>query len=72
MRNEFERLQQNLPMEQLSMKRYELPKPPPGRMNDIVAWNECVENSYSQLQHQLIRYFIRASFDCLIFFVSIK
>lgn len=55
MRREFERMQQRIPMEVLSMKRYELPTPPPGRISDIVAWNECVENSYAQLQHQLIR-----------------
>ncbi len=55
MRHEFERMQQRMPMEVLSMKRYELPTPPPGRMSDIVAWTECVDNSYAQLEHQLIR-----------------
>lgn len=55
MRHEFERIQQRLPMELLSMKRYELPAPPHGRMTDIVAWTECVDNSYAQLQHQLTR-----------------
>ncbi|KAK7574448.1 hypothetical protein V9T40_011639 [Parthenolecanium corni] len=55
MRHEFERIQQRLPMELLSMKRYELPAPPHGRMTDIAAWTECVDNSYAQLQHQLTR-----------------
>lgn len=55
MRHEFERIQQRLPMELLSMKRYELPAPPHGRMTDIAAWTECVANSYAQLQHQLTR-----------------
>lgn len=56
MRHEFERIQQRLPMELLSMKRYELPAPPHGRMTDIAAWTECVDNSYAQLQHQLTRW----------------
>lgn len=30
MTNEFERIQNRFPMEPLSMKRYELPPPPPG------------------------------------------
>ncbi|XP_065215991.1 pre-mRNA-splicing factor SPF27 [Planococcus citri] len=52
MRHEFERIQQRLPMEVLSMKRYELPTPPPGRIGDLTAWTECVDNSSAQLQHQ--------------------
>ena len=52
MRHEFERIQQRLPMEVLSMKRYELPTPPPGRISDLTAWSECVDNSSAQLQHQ--------------------
>lgn len=54
-KHEFERLQNRLPMEVLSMKRYELPPPPPGKMNDIAAWNESVENSMAQLEHQATR-----------------
>ncbi|XP_046749206.1 pre-mRNA-splicing factor SPF27 [Diprion similis] len=54
-KHEFERLQSRLPMEVLSMKRYELPPPPPGKMNDIAAWNESVENSMAQLEHQATR-----------------
>ncbi|CAA9995633.1 unnamed protein product, partial [Nesidiocoris tenuis] len=52
MKNEFERLQQRLPMDTLSMKRYELPPPPANKMSDYSAWNECVENSMAQLEHQ--------------------
>ncbi|XP_039283439.1 pre-mRNA-splicing factor SPF27 [Nilaparvata lugens] len=55
MRNEFERMQQRLPMDVLSMKRYELPPPPAGKMTDLAAWNECVENSMAQLEHQATR-----------------
>lgn len=55
LRNEFERMQQRLPMDTLSMKRYELPPPPAGKMTDIAAWNECVENSMAQLEHQATR-----------------
>ncbi|XP_033119876.1 pre-mRNA-splicing factor SPF27-like [Anneissia japonica] len=55
MKIEFERLAARLPMEMLSMKRYELPPPPSGRQNDITAWNECVDNSMAQLEHQSAR-----------------
>lgn len=55
LKTEFERLQARLPMEMLSMRRYELPAPSAGRMNDISAWTECVENSMAQLQHQALR-----------------
>ncbi|XP_067140150.1 pre-mRNA-splicing factor SPF27 [Centruroides vittatus] len=54
-RNEFERLQARQPMEMLSMKRYELPQPPSGKMTDIAAWTECVDNSMAQLEHQATR-----------------
>lgn len=52
---EFERLQNRLPMEQLNMKRYELPPPPPGKLSEIQAWQESVDNSCSQLEHQAYR-----------------
>ncbi|CAF0839028.1 unnamed protein product [Didymodactylos carnosus] len=55
MKNEFERLSNRLPMDMLSMKRYELPVPPAGKQTDVTAWNECVENSYAQLEHQTTR-----------------
>lgn len=55
MKHEFERMQNRLPMEVLSMKRYELPPPPSGKLNDLAAWNESVQNSSAQLEHQATR-----------------
>lgn len=55
MTNEFERIQNRVPMEPLSMKRYELPPPPPGKISEIAAWQESVENSMAQLEHQAVR-----------------
>ncbi|XP_078500517.1 pre-mRNA-splicing factor SPF27 [Lissotriton helveticus] len=55
MRNEFERLAARQPLELLSMKRYELPAPSAGQKNDITAWQECVNNSMAQLEHQAVR-----------------
>ncbi|EGI67799.1 PREDICTED: pre-mRNA-splicing factor SPF27 [Acromyrmex echinatior] len=55
LKHEFERMQNRLPMEVLSMKRYELPPPPSGKLNDLTAWNESVENSSAQLEHQATR-----------------
>ncbi|XP_058118682.1 pre-mRNA-splicing factor SPF27 [Anopheles ziemanni] len=55
MRAEFERIQNRLPMEPLSMKRYELPPPPAGKMNEVSAWTESVDNSMAQLEHQAVR-----------------
>lgn len=52
---EFERIQNRLPMETLSMKRYELPPPPAGKMSEVSAWQEAIENSMAQLEHQAIR-----------------
>ena len=56
MRNEFERLQAPLPSDMLSMKRYDLPQPPAGKMTDVNAWSECVDNSHAQLEHQALRF----------------
>uniref|UniRef100_A0A8C5KP17 Pre-mRNA-splicing factor SPF27 n=1 Tax=Jaculus jaculus TaxID=51337 RepID=A0A8C5KP17_JACJA len=39
----------------LSMKPYELPAPSSGQKNDITAWQECVNNSMAQLEHQAVR-----------------
>lgn len=55
MKNEFERIQNRLPMEPLSMKRYELPPPPQSKTNELSAWQESVENSMAQLEHQAVR-----------------
>lgn len=35
--------------------RYELPPPPSGKLNEISAWTECVDNSCAQLEHQAVR-----------------
>lgn len=55
MKHEFERMQNRLPTEVLSMKRYELPPPTSGKLNDLAAWNESVQNSSAQLEHQATR-----------------
>lgn len=36
-------------------RRYELPAPSSGQKNDITAWQECVNNSMAQLEHQAVR-----------------
>lgn len=38
-----------------SLCRYELPAPSSGQKNDISAWQECVNNSMAQLEHQAVR-----------------
>ncbi|KAG8183521.1 hypothetical protein JTE90_003871 [Oedothorax gibbosus] len=55
LKTEFERLQARLPMDVLSMKRYELPQPAAGKMSDLAAWTESVDNSMAQLEHQATR-----------------
>ena len=55
MKNELERIQNGLPMDVLSMRRYELPPPPAGKLTDIAAWQEAVDNSCAQLEHQALR-----------------
>ncbi|KAI8422859.1 hypothetical protein MSG28_006601 [Choristoneura fumiferana] len=55
LQREMERVQQRLPMEPLSMKRYELPPPPAGRLGEPTAWSEAVDNSHAQLSHQATR-----------------
>lgn len=55
MNTEFDRIQNRLPMEPLSMKRYELPQPPPSKISELSAWQESVENSFAQLEHQSVR-----------------
>ncbi|GFO26098.1 pre-mRNA-splicing factor spf27 [Plakobranchus ocellatus] len=54
-KNEMERVQARLPMDMMSMKRYELPTPPAGKMTDVSAWQDCVDNSQAQLEHQSLR-----------------
>ncbi|CAI2723986.1 unnamed protein product [Schistosoma spindalis] len=55
MKAEFDRLSNRLPMEMLSMKRYELPPPPAGKMTDVKAWQDAMENAEAQLEHQATR-----------------
>jgi pre-mRNA-splicing factor SPF27 len=55
MRHELERIKNQKPMEVLNMKRYELPPPPPNRLNDLNAWTDAVNNSQAQLEHQANR-----------------
>jgi pre-mRNA-splicing factor SPF27 len=55
MKSELDRVASRMPMDTLSMKRYELPTPPAGKMTDVAAWNECVDNSLAQLEHQRTR-----------------
>lgn len=57
MGNEFERLVACQPiesLESLSMKRYKLPAPSSSQKNDISAWQECVNSSMAQLEHQAV------------------
>ncbi|NWZ92634.1 SPF27 factor, partial [Nesospiza acunhae] len=54
MRNEFECLVARQPLELPSMKRYKLPALPSGQKNDITVWQECVNNSMAQLEHQAV------------------
>ncbi|NWZ99447.1 SPF27 factor, partial [Nesospiza acunhae] len=56
MRNELERLVARQSLELPSMKRYELPALSFGQKNDITAWQECVNNSMAQLEHQAVRF----------------
>lgn len=55
MRSEFQRIETGARMETISTKRYELPAPPAGKLGEIIAWQESVDNSLAQLEHQAIR-----------------
>ncbi|XP_061395638.1 pre-mRNA-splicing factor SPF27 [Musca vetustissima] len=55
MAQEFERIQNLIPMETLSMKRYELPPPSGSRLSEVSAWEESIDNSKAQLEHQWVR-----------------
>jgi hypothetical protein len=46
MKTEFERLAARQPMDTLSMKRYELPTPPPGKMTDVQVLTVVDEKKY--------------------------
>lgn len=55
MRSEFSRIESGARMETISTKRYELPPPPAGKLGEIQSWQESVDNSLAQLEHQSIR-----------------
>lgn len=55
MRSEFQRIESGQRIETMNTKRYELPTPPPGKLGEIQAWQESVDNSFAQLEHQSIR-----------------
>lgn len=55
MAQEFERIHNRIPMETLSMKRYELPPPSGSRLSEVSAWEESIDNSKAQLEHQWVR-----------------
>lgn len=42
-------------MEPLDVRRYQLPGPPPGRMTDVHAWKQALDNSRAQLEAQRVR-----------------
>ena len=39
-------------MDCLFVYRYELPQPGAAQKNDVGAWQDCVNNSSAQLEHQ--------------------
>lgn len=55
MRSEFQRIETGARMDGMSTKRYELPAPPAGKLGELQAWQESVDNSLAQLEHQAIR-----------------
>lgn len=55
MRSEFQRIETGARMETMATKRYELPAPPASKLGEIQAWQESVDNSLAQLEHQAIR-----------------
>lgn len=55
MKNEFHRIESGVRMETMNTKRYELPAPGTGKLSEIQAWQESVDNSFAQLEHQSIR-----------------
>lgn len=55
MRSEFTRIESGARLETMSTKRYELPAPSTAKLGEIPAWEESVNNSLAQLEHQSIR-----------------
>ncbi|KAL9850936.1 pre-mRNA-splicing factor SPF27-like [Geothlypis trichas] len=54
MQNKFEHLEAQQPLELFSMRRYDLPAPSSRQMNDIMTYQECVNSSMAQLEHQAV------------------
>lgn len=50
MHNEFERLENRLRMETLSMKRYDLPPPPRGKLNEVHEFSVLITKRIFNLQ----------------------
>ena len=76
MRTEFNRLANRLPMELLSMKRYELPPPPSGKMGDLRAWQEAIENAHVRscvclFQILLMKIFLKLAKRTIFFWLHI-
>ena len=49
--------------------RYELPLPPAAQKNDLNAWQESVDNSMAQLEHQATRYVVKIKMQAFNFLV---
>lgn len=55
MKIEFQRIESGARMDSINTKRYELPAPPTSKLGELQAWQESVDNSLAQLEHQAIR-----------------
>lgn len=55
LKSEYERLDRKERLNALDMDRYVLPAPPAGHQQDLTAWEQCIENSAAQLEHQSVR-----------------
>jgi len=52
LKNEFERMNKNIPMKPFDVSRYKLEKPTGKSQKDPEAWKACVRNAEAQLEHQ--------------------
>ena len=55
LKSEYARLDRKENLNALDMDRYVLPAPSAGHQHDVSAWEQCIENSAAQLEHQAIR-----------------
>lgn len=55
LKSEYDRLDRKEKLNALDMDRYVLPAPPAGHQQDLSAWEQCIDNSCAQLEHQSIR-----------------